>query len=134
LSLQRTVIAALSRRRNGSPMEPLPKSKAQMVLLAFEVSVFIFFSPLFCAVRRIVAVAEAKPPANNHFCQHQLMGRRQLCYQMQKPPEGSGSVSLPFLPTASRCAQSTLGNFLNRELPEQRICLVLSWPILNTAK
>ncbi len=67
MSPQRTALAALSRSGSGSPKEPLPKSKAQMVLPAFEVSVFIFFFPLFCAVGKIVA--EAKPPAKAHFCQ-----------------------------------------------------------------
>jgi hypothetical protein len=67
LSPHRTALAALSRRRSGSPMEPLPKSKAQMVLPAFEVSAFIFFFPLLCGTGKIMA--ENQRPANTHFRQ-----------------------------------------------------------------
>ena len=48
-------------------MEPLPKSKAQMVWPAFEVSAFIFFFPSFCGAGSIMA--ENQPPAKSHFRQ-----------------------------------------------------------------
>jgi hypothetical protein len=67
LSPQRTVLAVLLRRRSGSPMEPLPKSKARMLLPAFEVSAFNFFFPFFCEADRIMA--ETERPAKPHFRQ-----------------------------------------------------------------
>jgi hypothetical protein len=48
-------------------MEPFPKSKAQMVVPAFEVSAFIFFFPSFCGAGKIMAQTER--PAKAHFRQ-----------------------------------------------------------------